>query len=422
MNSIRRLTEQDIEAFKPLTAYAYAGQGMDSKAFKKREEMAKKVLSLGEEDILLGHFEKDGTLSGSVRLLTQPLNFLGTEVMALGIGTLAVDLLHKKEKIALKLMKHSLEMAGKKGVAMSVLDPFHLGFYRKMGYGLGAEIKKYRLKPQQFKHYGTKEGLKRLCAAATSDMEEIKELYDRFYGQHHGSMKQSDVEIAELLEGDHIILGFRKDGVLQGILMFEFEQIGEKTLYGTDLIIDEMIALTSDAFQAFSTFIHSQADQARYVLIETQDPHFTHYFEDASSDDVTTFQTRYQELYRAGAGMMYRVINVEKMLKVLTAKTIVTTKTFPSLRIRIKDQLLPEQEGDYYLYEKEGRYAYSRKTRPVEVELEMDIADFSALVMGSVTLQALIFSGKATLSNQEHTSVLEGILGTEASPVCISRF
>ncbi|SFI30449.1 Predicted acetyltransferase [Tindallia magadiensis] len=422
MKSIQKLTERDIEAFKPLTVYAYAGQGQGRGAFQKREEMAKKILSLGEEDILLGHFEEDDTLSGSVRLLTQPLNFLGTEVMALGIGTLAVDLLHKKEKIALKLMKHSLEMARKKGVAMSVLDPFHLGFYRKMGYGLGAEIKKYQLTPQQFRHYDTKEGLVWLRSSDLSDLKEIKGLYDRFYRKHHGSMKQSEVEIAELLEGDHIILGFRKEGMLQGILIFAFEQIGEKTLYGTDLIIDEMITLTSDAFQAFSTFIHSQADQVRYVFIETQDLHFTQYFDDASSDDFTTFQTRYQELYRAGAGMMYRVINLEKILEILISKTVATEKRVPSLRIQIKDQLLPEQEGDYYLYEKEGRYGYSRKARPVEVELEMDIADFSALVMGSVTLQALIFSGKATLSNQQHTSVLEALLGTEASPVCINRF
>lgn len=422
MDSIRILTERDIEAFKPLTVHAYAGQGVDEKAFKKRDKMVKTILSLGEEDILLGHFEENDTLSGSVRLLTQPLNFRGTEVMALGIATLAVDLFHKKEKIALKLMKHSLEMARKNGVAMSVLDPFHLGFYRKMGYGMGAKIKKYRLEPRQFKNYDTKEGLTWLSATDTSDMKEIKDLYDRFYMQHHGSMKQSEVEIAELLEGDKIIVGFRKAGMLQGILIFAFEQIGENTIYGTDLIIDEMITLTSDAFKAFSTFIHSQADQVRYVLIETQDPHFTQYFNDSSSDDFSTFQTRYQELYRAGAGMMYRIINIEKILEILTAKAVVTAETFPSLCIRIKDRLLPDQEGDYYVYKEENQITFSTETRSFDVEMEIDIADFSALVMGSANLQPLIFSGKATLSNQAYIPVLEEFFEIQSLPICISRF
>ena len=419
MKSIRKLTQQDIEAFKPLTVYAYAGQGMDEAAFKKREEMAEKILQLGEEDVLCGHFEEDGRLSGSLRLLTQPLNFGGVEVTSVGIGTLAVDLFHKKEKIALKLMKHSLEMAREKGVAMSMLDPFHIGFYRKMGYGMGAQIRKYQLKPKQFFNYNAKEGLVKLT---DSDIKEIKEMYDRFYQQHHGSMKQSEVEIAELLEGDKIITGFKKEGILQGILLFTFQQIGEETIYGTDLIIDEMITLTPDAFKAFSTFIHCQADQVRYVLIETQDHSFAQYFDDPSSEDFTTFQTRYHELYRVGAGMMYRIIRMETILEILTAKA--KAEAFPSLCILLKDRLLPEQEGAYYVYQEENQLTFSRQpmATEMEVELEMDIADFSALVMGSEKLRSLIFSGKATLSDHGSLPALESFLEGQPLPVCISRF
>jgi len=417
MSHIRKITHDDMEAFKRLTVYAYAGKGLNREAFKKREEELAKNLQLGEEDIFLGHFEENSSLSGTIRLLTQPLNFRGKEVTSLGIATLAVDLFHKKEKTALKLIRHSLDRAREKGAAMVVLAPFHIGFYRNMGFGMGAHISQFRLKPSQFFNYGTKEGLVELSAA---DMAEIKEMYDRFYQQHHGMMKQSEVEIAGLLEGDQIIAGFRKDHKLQGLMVFTFKRIGEETIYGTDLLVDEMATLTPEAFPAFSTFIHCQADQVREVLLETRDPLFSQYFDDPSSDDFTTFQTRHQELYRVGAGMMYRVISMEKILEILMAKD--SPEPFPPLCIELKDRLLPEQEGAYYVYQEESRLAFSRQPVEAAVVMEIDIADFSALVMGSTKLQSLLFSGKVTLSDHGCLPALESFLQAEQFPVCLSRF
>jgi predicted acetyltransferase len=259
-----------------------------------------------------------------------------------------------------------------------------------------------------------------LVELSGADISEIKEMYDRFYKQHHGMMKQSETEIAGLLKGDHIIVGFRKEGKLQGVLIFSFKRIGEETIYGTDLMIDEMIPLTPEAFQAFSTFIHGQTDQVREVLIETRDPLFSQYFYDPSSDDYTTFQTRHQELYRVGAGMMYRVISMEKILKILTAKD--SHEPFPTLRIWLKDSLMPEQEGAYFVYQEKNKLTFSRQARPAAVEMEIDIADFSALVMGSTQLQSLIFSGKVTLSDHGCLSALESLLQTRQFPICLSRF
>lgn len=417
MSEIQRLTMENAEAFKRVTVYAYAGKGLDREAFKKREEMFRKILQRGEEDIFMGYFEENGSLTGTIRLLTQPLHFRGKEVTALGIATLAVDLFHKKEKIALKLIRHALEQAAEQGAAMAVLDPFHIGFYRNMGFGLGTQIRQHRLKPSRFFNYGSKDGLVEL---RPSDIVEIKELYDRYYETHHGMMKQSVGEIEELLQGDHIMVGFRNESQLEGLLIFTFKRVGEETIYGTDLVVDEMVTLTSGAFQAFSTFLNGQADQVREVLLETQDPHFSEYFDDPSSDDLNTFQTRHQELYRVGVGMMYRVISMEQVLEFLTEKGI--PEAFPTLCIDVKDRLLPNQEGTYYVYREENRLAYSRKPRVPEVTMTIDIADFSALVMGSAKLGSLLFSGKVTLSDHRCLPALAELLEAEAAPVCLSRF
>ncbi|MEN1758848.1 GNAT family N-acetyltransferase [Anoxynatronum sibiricum] len=417
MSDIRKLTQEDKEAFKRLTVYAYAGKGLGIDAYEKREKMFLKILQRGEEDCFKGFFEDDGSLTGTVRVLTQPLNFRGNQLTALGIATLAADLFHKKEKIAFKLIKDAVEHAVEKGAAMAVLDPFNIGFYRNMGFGLGAQVRQYRLKPSRFFNYSSKEGLVEL---SPSDIGEIKELYDRYYETHHGMMKQSAGEIEDLLQGDHIMVGFRKKSQLEGLLIFTFKRVGEDTVYGIDLMVDEMVTLTTAAFQAFSTFLHSQADQVREVLLETQDPHFSEYFDDPSSDDFSTFQTRHQEICRLGVGMMYRVINMEHVLGVLTEKGI--PEAFPNLCIDVKDRLLPNQEGAYYLYKEGNQLAFSRQSRVPEVTMTIDIADFSALVMGSVKLGSLLFSGKVTLSNHKYLPVLAVLLDAGAVPVCLSRF
>ena len=82
-----------------------------------------------------------------MRLFDFRMTLHETAVSIGGVGGVAVDLAHKKQKVARDMILFFLRHYREKGAALTTLHPFRPDFYRQMGFGHGTKMNQYRVKP-----------------------------------------------------------------------------------------------------------------------------------------------------------------------------------------------------------------------------------------------------------------------------------
>ncbi|SFK87622.1 GNAT family N-acetyltransferase [Brevibacillus centrosporus] len=142
MEEIRPISHEDIHDVVRITALAYPGSNL--LAPDNRQRFAERVQDTLENDqnaSFHGLFREERML-GVMKWYDFFMNVRGIQMLTGGIGTVAVDLLHKKEKVAKAMLQGFLATYRERGVCLVSLYPFRVDFYKKMGFGveLGMDI------------------------------------------------------------------------------------------------------------------------------------------------------------------------------------------------------------------------------------------------------------------------------------------
>lgn len=417
MREIRQLKDSDAASMARLMVNAYPGYDVNENARATTEDWVRKSVKKGAGDVLAGCFTEEGNQAGGIRVLTRPMNLRMKELTAIGLGALCVDLLHKKEKVALKLLTWAFEEGRQKGAAMAVLDPFNIGFYKKMGCGLGAVNHQFWLTPSQFPSQGDRTQVVEL---PSHDLSEIMTYYQQFFQAHHGVLKQEAYEVEEMLKGCQMVVGVRRQGRLTGIMAFHFQRTAPNNLFKTNLLVEELLFDDADTLMAFAAMIHAQADQVSRVRLRSQYRHFEAFFDNPDTGDDDTFHTRKNEMYRTGNGMMYRVLDVPKVLEAMEPNEAMEQGL--ALKLQVADDLLPANHGDWYVWAEKGMINVSREHRQATATLSLAAGDLASLVMGSVNLTSLVTFGKASLNEPHLLKPLHQFFDYHEAPICLSRF
>ena len=142
---IRPLTEEDIEAYLDIYLNSYpAYKALDAEC--RAHYRAKHLTELREDTQTrtVGLFE-DGTLIATMKLILFSMNFFGRMQPACGLMALEVHPLHKKKGAALAMVRYFEDYARQNGALLTLLLPFRIDFYRRMGYGFAGKLYEYRL-------------------------------------------------------------------------------------------------------------------------------------------------------------------------------------------------------------------------------------------------------------------------------------
>ena len=142
---IRPLTEEDIEAYLDIYLNSYpAYKALDAECRQHYRE--KHLLELREDSQTrtVGLFEGD-TLIGTMKLILFSMNFFGQMQPACGLMALEVHPLHKKKGAALAMVRYFEDYARENGALLTLLLPFRIDFYRRMGYGFAGKLYEYHL-------------------------------------------------------------------------------------------------------------------------------------------------------------------------------------------------------------------------------------------------------------------------------------
>ncbi|MBB6453335.1 putative acetyltransferase [Salirhabdus euzebyi] len=418
MGEIKKIPTVDIMNMVEIVNNAYPAFPFNTEEEKKK--IHEKLMKNQEENDFVnfyGYYE-DGEMRGSMRLHDYTMNMLSNEVKVGGIGLVAVDLLHKKKKIAKRMLEFYLDHYKKRGTNLVMLYPFRPDFYKKMGFGFGTKMEQYKLLPKEFPNRGSKD---HIVYVTNEDKQRLHTCYEQFVRQHHGMLYKTPFELDSIFnKPENKIIAFKKDGKIEGYVIFTFKRANESNFGINDIHVHEFVYLHSEALGELLTFFHSQADQINRIVINTQDEHFHFLFDDARNGTDVMIPPVYHETNIAGVGIMYRVIDVEGIFLDLQNHTF--GKETCTVKFTIEDTFFPSNNQETVVHFANGKPTVHRDHDEFDVELKMDISYFSSLLMGSMTFDKLVTYGLADISDQRYTSTINQLFLTNKKPICMSLF
>jgi hypothetical protein len=312
---IRRIQDKDIEAYGRLQLRAYPSIKFSSEAdWTFYLERTKKMLD-NPEYTLYGCFQEDALL-GSLILYHYQINYLGTWLPIKGIGSVAVDLLHKREQICRKMMVWAEEETKKESVSLAFLFPFRPDFYVPMGYGYGPMLFQYTLDPGALPSQGEKS---KLIYLGKEDLPLIRDFENTMDASFHGYVKKQDREIEDYF---HRIsfqkIGYFEQNKLEGWMVFNTQIPDPRNFLRSHLYIYEWWNKTLASKQAFLSFLHSQKDQYEQIIYSTVDSSLMHLAKDPRSDKQKMLPPFISHpVGQMSTSIFYSVIQPQKIFELL---------------------------------------------------------------------------------------------------------
>lgn len=416
MREIRPLTPDEFPLFSQLSANAYPGINFFSP--EAQERSVQRMLDAAKDPIIQYYGVWDGPeLLGGMRFFDFTMQMLSVPLLIGGVGGVAVSLTRKKEKVARDMILHFLRHYREKGAALTALYPFRPDFYRRMGFGYGAKMNQYRLKPDSLPAGGSK---RHITFLARTDVDALNDCYNRVMAKTHGLMAKHAYRLETTFGHPGVkIVGYKKDGRIHGYLVFTFEKKGSDTFLQNDLIVREFVYENRDVLAELLTFLRTQADQIDRIAFNTQDDTFHFLLTDPRHESGRLLPTVWHESNAQGIGVMYRVIDVAALFTQLAAHNFKGVSC--RLKLTVADSFLPENGGSTIVWFENGRAQRQPASANYDIEIRLDIADFSSLIMGAVNFERLYVYRLAEISDAARVPLINQLFAAPR-PVCMTNF
>jgi predicted acetyltransferase len=404
MNSnIRKLSTEEILKYVDIVINAYPGLMQNTTEFKERFYTNLVDIQENEETVeFFGLFRND-QLIGGMRIHYLTMNLYGKSIEVGGLGLVAVDLLHKKEKVAKEMVDFFINLFKNRGTSLVMLYPFRPDFYKKMGFGYGVKMNQYSVEPSSFPISATKEGLMFLNI---SHKELVRDCYNRTVSNTHGMVYKSNSELKAIFKNpNNKIVGYMNDGKLEGYLSFTFKNEG--SFLHNNLLVQEFIYENPLALAKLNTFVHSQADQIQRVILNSQDSYLPFLFNDPRNGSNNLIPSVYHETNTSGVGIMYRIIDTTRFVNDVVDINEITVP----FKLIIKDSFLSEESITHFILSKDYKFA-----------VEIDISNLSSLLMGVVNVNQLYKYGLLKIDNSEYLDIVEKAFNKGITPICTTTF
>jgi len=417
LEEIKLLREDEIKEFVEIVFNAYPGWGFNTP--EGRREMEDRLLAATKEDSAVkvyGCF-RDGELMGGMRLNDFRMRLGSGKLDAGGLGLVAVHLMHKKEKVAKEIVKFFIRHYRDRRYPITMLYPFRPDFYKKMGFGFGTKMNQYSIKPGDLPKGGDRS---RIRLALEGDKRLILECYMRMAERTNGMLDRQEQEQNNIFSlAQNRLAIYEKNGRVEGYIVFMFKKASQDNALKNDIFIKEFVYENPEALKALLTFLNTQEDQISRVIINTQAEDFHYMLMDPrnASDNVMT--AVYHESNLQGVGLMYRVTDTRLIFESLGQHNFNNQSC--RIRFNIRDSFLEENNGGVVVNFTGGRAAISDSSL-YDVEVAMDIADFSSLIVGAVRFRTLLNYGIAGISDYNYVGAVERIFEMYQKPICFTAF
>ncbi|MFJ7408562.1 MULTISPECIES: enhanced intracellular survival protein Eis [unclassified Lysinibacillus] len=411
------LQEDDILKYVNIVIGAYPGVVEASPQTTERLISVFKHNLSNEPSINYYGLWEDNDLLGCMRIHDFEMNLFSKIIPIGGVGQVAVDLLHKKERIAKELIEYFYKIFLEKEVHIVALYPFRPDFYKKMGFGYGPKMYQYLVEPSSFPKGPTKQHIKYV---SEQDQQQVADCYNRIALKKHGMFFKTQSELTAIFKNkQNYIIAVEKDDYIEGYVVFSFKKQSETNFMLNNLVIKEFIYETPEALLELSTFLNSQADQINRIEWNTQDDNIHFFLGDVRNGSNHLIPSVFHANAVVGIGLMYRIINVRGFFQEL--KTHNFNNSNLTVKLTVTDSLLAENNQNIILQAVDG-YIEMIENESYDVEMIIDIAELSSLMMGVVTVQDLFMLGKVKISDSQHLQALYKLFFVLEKPMCLTAF
>ena len=417
MRELRQLNgEAEFEQFATIGSNAYPGMRHFSEEDRQRLKQRLIARSHDPATVFYGLFEGDALL-GAMRVHDFVMNLRGAKIRVGGVGFVAVELMHKKQHVAKDLISGFLHNCRERDQHMALLYPFRPDFYRRMGFGYGAKISQYRVRPAHLPNGGDRARLRMLTAA---DKPRLAACYQRYADMRHGLIEKTPFEIDELFNApENRIVGYELDDKLSGYLVFTFQQGRQDNFLFNNILVTEFVYTDRGALAGLLTFLHTQADQIQHVIFNLQDDSFHHLLFDPRNGTDNTLANLYQETNTQGVGIMYRVLCTPALIARLAECDF--NQQSCKLKVELRDTFLPSNNGSSVIHFVDGRPAVA-DGGDVDVAIRLDVSEFSSLLMGTIGFASLYRYGLAEISDTRYLDAVSRLFRVDEPPICMTWF
>jgi predicted acetyltransferase len=414
-NGIHRIIGKQLEEFSDILIDAYPGIRVESPDGRRRVIQNQRLRAKDRRITTWGLYRR-GRIVGGLRLFDYTMNLFGSRIPVGGGGSLAVRLEHKKEHVARDLMTFFVEHYRQKGAPLAILYPFRPDFYRAMGFGYGPKLHQYRFRPGTLPDTPDRKHVRLLTKA---DLPALRRCYQRQYERVSGM-------IEETAFGWELIFGYRKQryagyfkgNELLGYVAFKFEPSAPDDFLRNDICISECIYNDREALAGLLSFLRSQHDQIDHIIINTLDDNF-HFLPTDPRYREHLVAPVYHETNLSGVGLMFKVIDVPAMFAALAGHSFGDQSA--TVAITVTDSFTPANQGRHIVRFTGGKPAVVRRAK-ADVDISMDIAEFSSLLIGAINFTELYKYNLAEISDTTWLDRVNGIFLTDGKPVCVTQF
>jgi len=416
MSKVKEIPVKDYPKYVEIVSKAYPGFGLNS------DDDKKKLINRFKEDLRTDKglapygVYKNKALIGAIWLMDFSMNVHGRFLNNGGGSMLAVDLKFKKEHTAKDIMQFFIGHFRKRNFSLATLYPFRPDFYHRMGFGYGAKINTYAIKPSDIPFNVPK---KHLVDLDKKDIDAMQACSDRFAKNRHGMFLRRPFEKKRFFRPKHHNVGYQKGRKLEGYINFIFREMKGTTSFHQNLFINEIVWENREAFIELMSFLHSQADQVNRVVWPTvlDQLHFLAVDPRREEDHIEFLEGHPVNLQ--GIGIMHRVIDVEKFFEDVKGHNFGDQSV--RVRIDIKDSFLPENSGTRYVDFANGKVSL-KKSGKFDVAIGLDIAEFSSVVLGAVDFKDLYEIGKADISDEKYLGTINRLFHSDTKPMTLTMF
>jgi len=408
------MNDSNLKAMAQIQIDAYPGftQGVNADQYAERLTESSR-----RPDVKYYSAYKGDKLVGGFNIWDFEMNMRQTMIKAGGIGSVAVDLSHKKEKVCKEMVQYFINSLRSNGANVALLYPFNSAFYHKMGFGFGTLLQQFRVKPDDLPGGYSKAHIVRL---GEDSAEMLAVFYNARAKSTHGLItKRADEFVTRLKAPANKVFAYVEDGKIRGYLFFQFKKGSEESVLCNDIVVNELLFDSPQVFMELMTLLKSQSDQARYVIINTQDEGFINTIADPRNHMDRMLFSVYQECCRTGLGIMYRICDIEAFFADIA--NVKFDDLTMKLQVNVKDSFVAENNRPFLLEFSKGQCTILDHTA-ADAVLDIGIADFSSLMMGCANLKHLVKYGNAILSDASHLDSLSRAFSLDEKPVCLTHF
>ncbi|SDO00229.1 Predicted acetyltransferase [Psychrobacillus sp. OK028] len=418
---IRLLQTEDWKQAADIASLAYPGMLIQSD--EKKKEFIERLETEQSQDNDIQFFgcfdEQSDELLGIFRVNDFECNINGKFQRIFGIGMVAVHLLHKKEKIAFKLLSYFHNYARQENIALVSLYPFNPSFYRKMGYGYGPLRYEFKFKPGALITDGNKSKVKFL---SPSDEEAIVSLYNEYAQKNHGMFKRTWKEREYIKARKTYYVGVEEENRLVGALAFTLEPVKDSHFLHQHMIIHEWIWSNPSAYKQLASWVSSQQDQVDRVIFPTNDKSLVYSLSNPMNDSNHVIPSVYHEVAASGSGIMYRITNIETFVNDTNFHGLGKPQGNTKVLLEVEDSFIPEQQGIYELsYSSDQWKIHKVERNHGQANISIGIHDLSSWWMGCVTIESLYNYGEVKVQ-QQNPKELDDWFKPKNGPICFTSF